>query len=370
MEPTQIPEAIKSSREILKLVDQLVKANNLDKALVEVKRARALDPKNLYAFAYEERIQELFAKRQALKETPSINVKSSDPSTVTLKPYDINEQITGKQADSQTGRIPALYEEFKKAGLRASDRTEHTNKKQASKEALEIYKQALLLVWSDGQKTEEEVHELQDLRQALFITSEEHEAFDRQAKLECYILLLKHLLQSPSSKAEVAGNLAELRRSFDVSSSDHAVIEANIVASKETKGKKRTIVIVDDEKQILTLIKEILTQEKYTVEVFETSDDAYQFLENGRVDLILCDVGLENSTMNGFLFYEKIRELRHLQQVPFVFITGLNDVVLIRAGKEMGVDDFLIKPIRRENLLATIRGKIKRYEQMKLLAGL
>jgi PleD family two-component response regulator len=74
--------------------------------------------------------------------------------------------------------------------------------------------------------------------------------------------------------------------------------------------------------------------------------------------------------MNGFLFYERIRELRHLQQVPFVFFSGLNDAVLMRAGKEIGVDDFLVKPIHRENLLATIHGKIKRYEQLRLLSGL
>ena len=61
-----------------------------------------------------------------------------------------------------------------------------------------------------------------------------------------------------------------------------------------------------------------------------------------------------------------MRELRHLQQVPFVFISGLDDEVLMRRGKEIGVDDFLVKPIHRENLLATVQGKIKRYEQLNL----
>jgi len=65
LESTRIPEATKSSREILKHVDQLVKSNNLEKALQEVKKARELDPKNLYAFAYEERIQELFFSSSA-----------------------------------------------------------------------------------------------------------------------------------------------------------------------------------------------------------------------------------------------------------------------------------------------------------------
>jgi DNA-binding response OmpR family regulator len=224
-------------------------------------------------------------------------------------------------------------------------------------------------VWSDGEKTEEEISELQDLRQSLYISEEEHDTLDRQAKLECYIFLLKHLLQH-ASQIEVKESLAELRKSFDVSSSDQVVIDANLVVLRQKKTKKWKIAVIDDDEQILPLMKETLVQAKYDVAGFSTSDDAYEFLKKEGVDLILCDISLETSTMNGFLFYERTRELRHLQQVPFVFITGLDDAVLMRAGKEIGVDDFLVKPIHRENLLATVRGKIKRYEQLKLLSGL
>ncbi len=358
-----MPDSPKSSRDILKLVDHLVKSNNLEQALDEVKKARELDPKNIYAFAYEERIKELFAQRkeqELLKQaTPA------PPVAEKMKPYNVNEQII-----SEKPNVPALYEEFKKAGLRSSDKMETDKVKRASKEALDIYKQALLLAWSDGQKNGEEVRELRDLKQSLYITDEEDTALDRQAKLECYILLLKYLLQSNVPKAEVASYLAELRRSFDVSRSDHIIIEANLNVMKEGKGKQQLIVVVDDEKQMLSLMKDILVQAYYDVKDYSTSDEAYEYLKNEKADCILCDISLETSTMNGFLFYEKIREMRHLHQVPFIFITGLNDVVLMRAGKEMGVDDFLVKPIHRENLLATIRGRIKRYEQMRLLTGL
>ncbi|MGD0035656.1 MAG: response regulator, partial [Bacteroidota bacterium] len=341
MESTRIPEITKSSREILKHVDQLVKSNNLEKALQEVKKARELDPKNLYAFAYEERIQELFIQQQRNKTVPPASVKDTDVSEKVLTPYNLNEHILSDREDINRVKVPALYEEFKKAGLRSADSTEPAKVKRASKEALETYKQALLIVWSDGQKTEEEVHELQDLRQSLYITAEEHETLDRQAKLECYIFLLKHLLQH-ASQIEVKESLAELRKSFDVSNSDQVVIDANLVVLKEKKVKKWKIAVIDDDEQILPLMKEMLVQAKYNVAGFSTSDEAYEFLKKENVDLILCDISLETSTMNGFLFYEKIRELRHLQQVPFVFITGLNDDVLMRAGKEIGVDDFLV----------------------------
>ena len=154
-----------------------------------------------------------------------------------------------------------------------------------------------MLVWSDGQKTEEEISDLQALRQSLYITAEEHEALDRQAKLECYIFLLKHLLQSHSSKTEVEDSLAELRKSFDVSSSDQVVIDVNLGVLKEKKGKKRKIAVIDDDEQILTLMKATLVQAKYDVAPFNTSDDAYEYLKKESADLILCDISLETSQL-------------------------------------------------------------------------
>lgn len=355
----------KSSREILKLVDQLVKSNNLEQALEEVRKARELDPKNIYTFAYEERIKELLAQRKEKEPLKSgtggeVPFKQSGDKSYNLKEYMALEEKKG----------PELYEEFKKIGLQSSDKAVVAEKKGASKEAKEIYKQALLLAWSDGKKNEEEERELQDLRRSLGISDDEHKIIDRQAQLECYILLLKYLLQSNASKTEVSSYLADLRKSFDVSSSEHAIIEENLKMEKSNKEKKHLIVLIDDDKQLLNMMKDTIEHERFAVKDFLTSDEAFEYLKKESADCILCDISLETSSMNGFVFYEKIRELRHLQQVPFIFITALNDIVLMRIGKEMGIDDFLVKPIHRDNLIATIRGKIKRFEQIRILRGL
>ncbi|MBI3112591.1 MAG: response regulator, partial [Ignavibacteriales bacterium] len=82
-------------------------------------------------------------------------------------------------------------------------------------------------------------------------------------------------------------------------------------------------------------------------------------------DIIISDINLETSTMGGFTFYEKVRELEHLQEVPFIFLSGLSDEVLIRTGKELGVDDYITKPFSDETLIATIKGKVKRFKQLK-----
>jgi len=359
----------KTSREILKQVDQLVKTNNLERALQEVKKARDLDPKNIYTFAYEERIQELFTKRQVQQAVQYIPPSGSTVISEPVPPLSPGPLSTLDRSGSEA-KVQRLHEEFQKAGLQGFKQVSTPKPKLVTKEALETYKQALLLAWSDGQKSQEDDQELLDLRKSLLVSDEEHEMLNRQAKLECYIFLLKHLLHSSASKSEVEATLAVLRKEFDVSTTEHIHIEANISNQPEAQGRKRCIVVIDDEKQILAVMKEFLTLAHYDVRDFQTSDEALEFLYTNTVDLILCDISLDTSTMNGFLFLESIRRLNHLSQVPFIFITGLNDGLLIRAGKEMGVDDFLIKPIHRNNLLAAVRGKLKRYDQLKILSGL
>lgn len=137
-------------------------------------------------------------------------------------------------------------------------------------------------------------------------------------------------------------------------------------SSERTRGKQPAkIFVIDDDEKLLNIVKETIEDAGFEVFAFTTSDDAYKALKTETPDLILSDINLETSTMGGFSFYEKILELDHLHEVPFIFLSGLSDEVLIRTGKEMGIDDYITKPFSDQTLIATIKGKIKRYRQMK-----
>ena len=126
------------------------------------------------------------------------------------------------------------------------------------------------------------------------------------------------------------------------------------------------VVIIDDDVNLLNVLGATVESEGFEVFSLSTSDEAYMLLRKIIPDLILCDINLETSTMGGFAFYEKVRELKNMKRVPFIFLSGLTDDVLIRTGKEMGVDDYLTKPIKGQNLIAAIRGRIKRYRELGL----
>ncbi len=131
--------------------------------------------------------------------------------------------------------------------------------------------------------------------------------------------------------------------------------------SSEIKKSRDTVLVIDDDAGLLETITQTLTMNGLEVYSLSTSDEAFTLLQKWVPGLILCDINLETSTMGGFSFYEAIRKLEYLDDVPFIFLTGLNDRVLIRTGKEMGVDDYLIKPISGDILVATVKGKLKRF---------
>jgi len=80
-------------------------------------------------------------------------------------------------------------------------------------------------------------------------------------------------------------------------------------------------------------------------------------------DIIISDITMPGK--NGFDFFKYIRSLSHLQQVPFLFLSAHSDSESIVAGKEIGSDDYLTKPVDFHLLLSSIRGKLKRKEQLR-----
>jgi len=129
--------------------------------------------------------------------------------------------------------------------------------------------------------------------------------------------------------------------------------------------EKSTVVLIDDDEMLLQALAELLEDNKYTAKTFTKSDEALEYLKTEFPDIIICDVNLETSSFGGFTLHEKVRKLEHLGDVPFVFLSGLTDTAIILAGKQLGADDYLTKPVEPEALLAVVKGKLKRYRQVK-----
>ncbi len=124
-----------------------------------------------------------------------------------------------------------------------------------------------------------------------------------------------------------------------------------------------TILVVEDTIGMLENIQFLLETDNYNVLTAKDGIEALSVLENEIPDLIISDIMMPN--LDGYGLYEHIKNNPKLKIIPFIFLTAKETKEDIRLGKELGVDDYLIKPFEIEDLLAVVRGKLRRSEQIK-----
>lgn len=123
-----------------------------------------------------------------------------------------------------------------------------------------------------------------------------------------------------------------------------------------------SILVIDDQPEILENLELLLGAGGYRVLTASDGVEALATLKSQPVDLILADIAMPR--MNGYQLYERVRENPLWVTIPFLFITARALDSDVRYGKELGVDDYLTKPIQPEDVLAAVQGKLRRAQQL------
>lgn len=117
-------------------------------------------------------------------------------------------------------------------------------------------------------------------------------------------------------------------------------------------SKKYTILLVEDEESMVTLIKYNLEQEGYIFSSVKNGKLALEFCSRQRPDLIISDISMPE--MDGYELRENLIDNESLRDIPFIFLTAKTQTDDKFRGMGLGVNHFLIKPFEPELLLLTI----------------
>src|SRR5207249_974098 len=118
------------------------------------------------------------------------------------------------------------------------------------------------------------------------------------------------------------------------------------------------ILLIEDEPEIRETIGQVLRTEGFAVIFATDGQEGFIRALAERPDLILCDVGL--SGLDGYGVLRATRANFILARTPFIFLTARATIEELRAGMNHGADDYLIKPVTPEDLLASIRARLDR----------
>lgn len=126
---------------------------------------------------------------------------------------------------------------------------------------------------------------------------------------------------------------------------------------------RATILVVEDNHDLNMAICEILESYDFEVHAAQDGFEALEWLKAHKPDMILCDIMMPG--MDGYTLLKQTRMDTELRTLPFIFLTARTSVADQRLAKEIGIEDYLTKPVDSSDLLAAINNALRRRQIMQ-----
>jgi len=126
---------------------------------------------------------------------------------------------------------------------------------------------------------------------------------------------------------------------------------------------KKKILIVDEDSNYIVSLRKGLNQAGYEVVYWDDGKKALELSKNIRPDLIITEVNMPQ--MNGHEFYNEIKNVSELRNIPFIFLSSQKRVDDRIKSMELGVDDFLVKPFYVDEVVARIESLLNEVASLE-----
>ncbi|MGD2126307.1 MAG: response regulator [Desulfobacteraceae bacterium] len=126
------------------------------------------------------------------------------------------------------------------------------------------------------------------------------------------------------------------------------------------KTAREKVLVVDDEEDILELLRFNLSKEGYQVACAASGEEALKSIRSDFPDLILLDLMLPG--IDGLEVARRLKNDPDTKSIPIVMLTAKGEEADVVAGLELGADDYITKPFSRKILVARLRAVLRRGE--------
>jgi two-component system alkaline phosphatase synthesis response regulator PhoP len=123
--------------------------------------------------------------------------------------------------------------------------------------------------------------------------------------------------------------------------------------------QKETILVVDDEKDLLDIISYNLKKEGFKVLIAENGREGIELARVHKPDLMLLDIMMPE--MDGIEVCKLLKADEFMKQTPVIFLTAKSEERVEVKGLDLGADDFIAKPVSTGKLLSRIKAVLRRY---------
>ncbi len=132
----------------------------------------------------------------------------------------------------------------------------------------------------------------------------------------------------------------------------------------ERDAERVTLMVVEDDPAMLVAFRDVLEGAGFSVITAHNGQAALEKLDQARPDMILSDISMP--VMDGYQLFEAVRKRPGGSLIPFIFLTARGTREDIFAGKSLGADDYITKPVTTHELLSAVRARLQRSSEQML----
>lgn len=184
----------------------------------------------------------------------------------------------------------------------------------------------------------------------------------------CYAIFTRSSLRTASMSGELCADRVNRPVEIAFATRDRysAMMQLNATIDRRTAGIRPgsmpfSLLLVDDEEDILRLLRYNLEKEGYTVHTALDGTEAVEKAENLDLDLVVLDIMMPG--LDGYDVCRRLRASARHQTTPIIFLTAKGGEVDEILGLELGADDYVQKPISPRVLVARVKRIFRRNSE-------
>jgi len=129
-----------------------------------------------------------------------------------------------------------------------------------------------------------------------------------------------------------------------------------------SSGDQKTLLLIDDDPNLILLVKDYLEFRGYQVITAENGREALDVLTGETPDMIICDVMMPE--MDGYAFVEHVRSDPETEWIPVLFLSAKGQSQDRVKGLNTGADVYMVKPFEPEELVAQVESSLKQASRL------
>ena len=124
----------------------------------------------------------------------------------------------------------------------------------------------------------------------------------------------------------------------------------------------KRILIIEDDTDLAETTADFIKYDGYDVDIAYDGAEGIKKAVQHVPDLILCDIAMPG--LSGYEVFNSLQQITYTSVIPFIFLTAKTELEDIRAGLQIGVDDYITKPFRYEDLSQTIKTRLEKQDKL------